>query len=156
MYKNQIKFLFLVLLLIACTNHKFKPKERQENSKYEELKSKMRITYNDDKYAETLQYIDQLLQMDSTDGEVFFKKGYCESGLDNSEESIEAYSKAAQLNYKKVDALFNIGANLLLKCDSLAEIYFKQCLAINPNYEKAKIQLQVIKDHPSKYYNNCK
>jgi hypothetical protein len=64
--------------------------------------------------------------------------------------------KDAELNYRKVDALFNIGANSLLKCDSLAEIYFKKCLEINPNYEPAKVQLNVIKEHPSEFANDCK
>ena len=148
-----MKYLILSVLFISCTNNKPKPKEI---SNYKELKTKMLVSYNEDNYQETLKYIHQLLQIDTTDGEVYFTKGYCESGLFNTTQSTKAYSKAVELNYRKVDAVFNIGTNALLNCDSLAVIYINQCLAMDPNYEPGKVQLDVIKQHPSKNYGHCK
>ena len=148
-----IKYLVILFLLISCRDNNTKSKEI---SKYEELKLKMLSTYKEDNYTETLKHINQLLQIDTADGDIFFIKGRCEAELNNFNQSTKSYLKAAQLNYRKLDATFNIGVISMLNCDSLAEIYFKKCLAIDPDYEPAKVQLNGIREHPSKYYSNCK
>ncbi len=65
----------------------------------------------------------------------------------NTEESIQAFQKAIDYNYRVVDATFSIGVNYTLVNDSMAKLYFEKCLIEDPSYQRAKIQLLVIEHH---------
>jgi tetratricopeptide (TPR) repeat protein len=146
------KYIIILIFLIAefsCNNvgnnaPRISYKTSDINENYELIKSKMDTAYNKNEYQEALYFLQQLIQFDSTNGEYYYKIGYCESGLLNSQKSTNAYNKAIKYNYRVVDATFNIGTNYLTVDDSLARIYFERCLAIDSNYESAKIQLMVI------------
>lgn len=146
---NRYIISILLIAQFSCNNtandnSKISYKPLDTHKTYELLKSKMSTAYNKDDYPKALYFLQQLVQLDSTNGAYYYKIGYCESGLLNSQESTDAYNKAIKCHYRVVDATFNIGTNYLTMNDSLARIYFERCLAIDSNYESAKIQLMVI------------
>jgi tetratricopeptide (TPR) repeat protein len=145
------KYMVLVFLIaefscnnIGNNNPRISYKTSGTHENCELIKSKMNTAYKKDDYQKALYFLQQLVQFDSTNGEYYYKIGYCESGLLNTQKSTDAYNKAIKFNYRVVDATFNIGTNYLTVDDSLARIYFETCLAIDSNYESAKIHKKIL------------
>ncbi len=155
--KKVIGYLIFILFFItvlSCKNNSDRTKSyyrSQDDSGIDKwLIDSMKNAYNSDDYPKALEYLERLVQIDSTNGEYYYKIGYCESGLLNSEKSTETYNKAIKYHYKIVDATFNIGTNYLSENDSLAQLYFEKCLTLDSNYQRAKVQLRVIEEHKKK------
>ena len=149
---NYVILIFFLIIEIACNNNSSDNKRNYYKSsainKIDKLLiDNMNNAYNIDDYAKALEYLKELINIDSTNGEYYYKIGYCESGLFNTEESIQAFQKAIDYNYRVVDATFSIGVNYTLVNDSMAKLYFEKCLIEDPSYQRAKIQLLVIEHH---------
>lgn len=89
--------------------------------------------YEKDEYEKAIPYFTRLIESDSTNGQYYFRRGYCFSGLLNKKKAIEDYKRALQYHFKEESSCLNIGLNYLFENDSLALIYLQKCLAINPN-----------------------
>jgi tetratricopeptide (TPR) repeat protein len=152
MIKITRRFVYFTILMsvFSCSsnnnnlNKEHTVSDRSGGMEIDSTLNKMNLAYNQDDYKNALIYIHTLIKMDSTNGEYYYKKGYCESGLFNTNESIKAYQISIIHHYRVIDATFSIGVLYSLTNDSIAKSYFEKCLAIDPNYERAKIQLLVI------------
>jgi tetratricopeptide (TPR) repeat protein len=94
---------------------------------------------------------DKLINIDSTEGEFYYKRGNCKAYLFEYIGSTKDYMKAIELKYKIGDTYFNIACNYAsIKEDSLALIYFTKAYELKPNDLNIKIQIELIKEHLKK------
>jgi tetratricopeptide (TPR) repeat protein len=97
------------------------------------------IAYNTGKYDESIKFIDEMINNDSTSGDLYFKKGVCHAKLGFKAKAINSFFKAVELEYRVSDSYFNISlAYASLLNDSLAIVYINKCLSLNPNYTIAQ------------------
>lgn len=154
-YFKNFLIIIVSIFVFSCKNKNGNHSNEYTNSLEKKLPdnsllNQMNIAYNMDDYYHSIKYLDTLIKNDSTNGEYFYKKGFCESGLRNTVESIEAYKMAIKYHYRVTDATFSVAVNYTLLNDSIAKLYFEKCLTIDSNYQPAKTQLKVIKEHKKK------
>lgn len=100
--------------------------------------------YNKNDFESALHYFYELIEDRSvSNGEIFYKIGYCNAQLLNFEESTKFYIMATDLGYRTGDAFYNAGVNQTLDLDdSLAIIYFKKAIQVNPEDTLAMYELE--------------
>ena len=128
-------FLVLTFTLVNCSSN-------EKKSGFDLLKSKADSYYKLGNYDSSKLYFTYLIQIDSLNGEYYFKRGYSNSMLLKQSESINDYLKAVELKYKPAKAFYNIGVNYELRNDSLALIYYKKCYEVDPSYPNVQDDIQ--------------
>lgn len=110
------------------------------------------LLYANDKFEEALESYSKLVELDSTNGDFFYRKAYCLAQLNRDSAAVENYLKSANLDFRKFDAYRSIGLiyTVGLNDRSKAIEYFKKCLEINPNAEEIKRLIEDIKSNPEK------
>jgi tetratricopeptide (TPR) repeat protein len=94
----------------------------------------------------TLEYLNEIIRRDSSQGKAYFRRGKAHAALEKYEESSQDYESAVMLGYHTVSCYYNIGCNYKFsKRDSLAIYYFKKALEIDPNHEKARLMIESLK-----------
>jgi tetratricopeptide (TPR) repeat protein len=99
---------------------------------------------------------DSLIKLDSTKGEVFYKKGFSNSKINRLIESMDSFEKAIEHGYRTADSYYNMGLNqILLDNDSItfdndpnspkAIIYFEKCLKSSPSPQTENDAVSMIK-----------
>lgn len=146
-------------LLFSCFNNNDKPQVFVYDSiKFKSTKSesesylclKANLAYNSKDYFSASKLYSLLILKDSAKGEYFFKKGVCCDELGFKANAITYYKKAVNLNYRIPDAYMNISlAYASLLNDSLALIYIKDYILLDPNNQEAK-ELEKLFIHISK------
>lgn len=107
------------------------------------------IFYKKKDYKIAENYYDKIIILDSTKGEIYFKRAYCRTQMDNISGAIKDNLKAVSLGYKVDQAYYNLGVNyMMLTNDSLALYYFTKSYKANPNDEETKRQMD--------YFNNLR
>lgn len=100
---------------------------------------KAEMAYESSDYLAASKFYSLLIQKDSTNGDFFFKKGFCYAKLGLKDEAINNFQKAVCLNFRVSDSYFNISlAYASLLNDSLALVYINKCILLNPNDKDAK------------------
>lgn len=104
--------------------------------------------YEADDFEKALQYFDALIELDpGAEGEIYYKRAYCNALLLNLDESTRDYLTAAELNYRKGDAYYNAGVNQTLKVnDSLAITLFRKSLEFQPNDSTTLNEIRLAKE----------
>ena len=93
------------------------------------LEQKALFYYNNGTYSEAIRYFDQLIHLDSTKGEYYFKRGYSYGKQFDQFEEFINYEKAIELNYDVADANFNIATIAFTNDqDSIAIVYLDKSL----------------------------
>jgi len=88
-----------------------------------------------------------LIDLDSTNGKLYFRRGYSLCQLYRHREAIPDYIKAADLNFEKADSYFSLGLIYVLsQDDSLAAKYFQKCIEINHESKEASKFLEMIRN----------
>jgi tetratricopeptide (TPR) repeat protein len=130
-----IKFTFLILLFCGCNSPK------KEATFYEHQQNIADSLYLINNYFSALEYYNKLLSI-KHDPKNFYKRGMCKGQLDDFKGAIKDYQISIQDNYRKDSSCFNIGCCYgMLELDSMAIVFFKKTLELNPNMQKAKDQL---------------
>jgi tetratricopeptide (TPR) repeat protein len=104
--------------------------------------------YEKDNYLLAINYFDSLIQLDSTHGEYYFKRGSSYNLFYKQRAATPAISDfltAIKLKYRESDAYFNLGISYASNNDSLAMLYFEKAVQLNPNDERAKDQISFCK-----------
>ncbi|MBA3902000.1 MAG: hypothetical protein H0X62_17645 [Bacteroidetes bacterium] len=137
---NYLYLLFCLLILqLICSCTPNNNPSISDKEKIEVLKEKAEHYYNNDYYKEALNILDELIEKDSTNGDYFYKRGYCKAFLSDFENSTKDYLKATELGYNKELTYYTIGLNHEnLSNDSMALKFFDLVLEINPNHTFAK------------------
>lgn len=128
--KKLIILLFFIVFS-SCNTAIEKDKETilQEANNYYEKNSleKARLLYN------------EYTKLDSTSGLAYFNKGYCEKFVFDYSRSTKSFKKAIELNYRVVDAYFNIAKNYeALSLDSMALVYYNRAYKIDSTDNEVK------------------
>lgn len=123
--------------------------------------------YDKNEYEKAIPLFDSLILNDSTKGELYYKRGYSyfikksttpmdsvinaikQKGYSSFKEAenapaIKDFLKAISLGYKKKSYL-NLGVIYTFINDSIALDYFTKSLHEDPNYEKAKHEIELCK-----------
>ena len=109
--------------------------------------------YDKNNFAYAITLYTQVLALDTTKAEAYFKRGYSKSQLEDSDGSTADYMKAIALSYRIDDAYCNIALNYgtihgktsiseFNKKDSISVYYYQKALSVNPQNRIAKMQLE--------------
>ena len=115
---------FLLFTLLSCNTE-------IKQDKDEILRSANKC-YEFDNYKDALLLYNAYIESDTNSGVAYFNKGYCEKQLFDYENSTRSFKKAIELQYRIVDANYNIARNYAAELnDSLTLYYFKQTYKID-------------------------
>jgi tetratricopeptide (TPR) repeat protein len=128
--------LFIILLLLSCNTNEAINTSNKDNTT--QLKNSADSAYDKDDFLKSIYFYTKLINLDSTQGEYYFRRGYSFSRILNADQAIEDYLKAVELGYRQADAYKNIGINYSTLNDSLAIWYFQKSLALDPQNDKIK------------------
>ena len=129
----QVALLFLMIGTNACNQ-----KRTVNAANKEQLFMEANTLYYNRDFKSAILLFDMLAEMDSLNGEPFYKRAYCKLQMNNFESAKKDYLKAVEFNYRVADAYLSLG---ILECtynDSLAVKYFDQVLSIDSTNRKAK------------------
>lgn len=116
-----------------------------DNNNIDKLLIEARKYYEADRYLQAYQYFDKIISMDTTIGEAYYGRAYCLARRGNHQKSNEDFLKSIELDYRTADAYYNLGGNyFVLDKDSLAIMYLKKCLELDPHNEDAEEQIRFI------------
>lgn len=127
---------FLIILTVSCTTNDKKDIDSNATKDVQRILNNARIYYNNEEYEKALVYFNQIVNMDTTIGEVYYSRAYCYGGIDEYHKSNNDYLKAISLDYKVYNSYFNLGCSYaIMRNDSVALIYFKKAYEVNPKDE---------------------
>src|SRR5215831_4592572 len=139
------KISFLFILFLSCNSNQVSKKPLDSANKdtspivlhqaTSDLKQKADSFYNIDDYTNAKDLYTELIKVDSTNGEYYFKRGVCLSRLLYPKSAVIDYLKSIDLNYDRCKSYYNLGVTYSLLDDSLALIYFQKCQKCDPNYK---------------------
>ena len=147
---NRIKVIVFLLLLFSCKNEKGKAKDVNDdrNPRVIYLKSIADSLYHRNDFISAIRYFDTLIQLDPGRGEYYYKQGYSYDMVykrPELEQSIKDYHKSIELGYKVADSYYNLGLSYMFVKDSIAIIYFKKTLELDPKNPDAIYLIQQCK-----------
>ena len=132
----------------------------QENSEqadltFDELLTKANKTYELDDYSRSINLYTQILLVDSTNAEAYYRRAFCKSQLNLDSIALIDFLEAAKYDYRKADCYRNIGIiyAIVLRNDTLATHYLIESYTLNPDPEVAQI-INDIQEHNSAANNN--
>ncbi len=145
----KVKFVIFICisLLPSCVSkEKQVLKHSQDSTELLTLKSSAYELFNSKKYLEAKKQLSLILAIDSTDGEVFYKRGFCNAKISKCIDSTKDFQNAIKYDYRIDDAYFNIGINYERQMVfTKAFYYYQKALEINPNHTKARIFTEYVR-----------
>jgi tetratricopeptide (TPR) repeat protein len=122
-----------ILILCSCTSS-------HKKSKQEILEEKASYYYKKEIYPEAINYFSELIRIDSTKGEYYIKRGYCNYKSSYLIRALSDYQKAADLKYQVAETYYGIAVIAMrLEKDSIALIYLDKSLnAGSTKYQEIK------------------
>ncbi|HEY4061755.1 MAG TPA: hypothetical protein VGM30_07630 [Puia sp.] len=142
MKSKQIFNIFILIVVLSCNNiNKHNQAYVNKDDNRNSLSFKAKLFYDQNKYAEAAMLFDSLIVSDSSSGELYFKRGISHAMLLEKAKAREDFKKSIQYKYKMNHSYFNIGLSYSYENDSLALKYFENCIAVDPNFSKAYIEI---------------
>jgi tetratricopeptide (TPR) repeat protein len=134
----------IFLFLVSCRNGEIKKASLQQKEEdIEDLIDLSDMYYQLDMHVEALNIFNKIIDIDSTRGDVFYRRGYCRAWLFDFDGSTQDYLKSIELDHRIEDSYFSIGTNYAAVFnDSMAIKFFSKALELNPHNEKAKRELR--------------
>ena len=116
------------------------------DDKIEKLNLLANRYYLGNNYVGAIKLFTELIEIDSSNGEYYYKRGYCNTQIDSVEMSTYDYLKSVSYGYRLADSYYNIGLNYLYTFKySEALKYFKKALELSPNDTKIKDEIDMCK-----------
>lgn len=145
MYQKTIFVVSIVLVLLFSSCGFFGEKKQSEAKCVNELLEESRKLYDAGRYQKALNHFNEIAEVDSMIGEVYFSRAYCYSVFRDYENSNSDYLRAIELNHRLEDSFFNLGCNFFAMMeDSIALKHFERCLEINPKNSEAKEFIEIL------------
>lgn len=141
----------LSLLILLISNSCLFSSAKKE--RFEEDLSKANVLYEKGEYKSALIIFDSLIEKDSLNGEINYKRGYCKAQTSDTKTSKKDFKNAIRFNYKVKDAYLNLGVLECFYNDSLAIKYFDIALNMDSTDEKAKTYREEAIKRLNKYNN---
>lgn len=129
--------LVVLLLMMIGTSACNQKRTINAANKDQTLKEANTLYYNCD-YKSAVLLFDMLIEKDSLNGELFYKRAYCKAQMLDYESAKKDYLKALEFNYRIADAYLSLGILECITNDSLAVKYFNNVLSIDSTNLKAK------------------
>ena len=126
----------LLLLMIGTSACKQKKTVNAENR--EQVLTEANTLYYNRDFKSAILLFDMLVEMDSLNGEPFYKRAYCKAQMFDYESAKKDYLKAVEFNYRIADAYLSLGILEGTYNDSLAVKYFDHVLRIDSSNRQAK------------------
>jgi len=141
--KKIIALSVLLTFILGCVQS---TKQDKKEINITKIKSLADSCYEKNNYEQARIYLDELIQADSSNGELFYKRGYSYAQLTNFEKSSMDYLKAVSLGFRVSDAYYNLGINQIPSLnDSLAIYYLEESLKLSPNAPETISTLEACK-----------
>jgi len=144
---RKLNWIITLVLIMSCTNKKERTIVAMTNNQHiSELLKAVDDYYRSEDYEKTIEVINKVLLLDSTIGDAYFKRAYCEVQLNNVVGSIKDYKKASKLGCNLEDCYYNLGSDyVILGSDSLAIVYFTKVLELDPLNVDAKTEIDSLR-----------
>ena len=120
------------LAILSCTDD-------SKKNRIADLETKAFSIYEKDLYAKCRPFLDTLIQLDSTNGEYFYKRGVCFDRAHKYKKAQNDFLKAITLHYRPGEAYFTMGLEEMSGNDTAAIAYFQLALKANPD-KKAEVE----------------
>ena len=134
MYRIYISLL-VAFLISSCTS--------TSSSENVDLKSRLDRVYQNNEYKEAISILNQLIPLDSLNGELYYKRGISYSQVFKDSLASADFKKSIDLEHRLPDSYFNLAVlEINNPNDSLLISYLKKSLTYDPNFEKAKEMLK--------------
>lgn len=131
---SKILFLYFLLVLFSCSEHK---RNNTANSTVD-LERQADSLYFGKNFDMAIPLYSRLISEDSTKGKYYFNRGYSYSSILNAYPAIQDFLKAIQLNYRVAESNRNIAVNFSDIDDSQAVYYINKSYQLNPNDSSVK------------------
>ncbi|MFB6319384.1 tetratricopeptide repeat protein [Saccharicrinis sp. FJH54] len=149
---KSLIFIIITFVIFSCKLQPDKNSEKRADKDRSSLIIEADNYYEVDNIKKALTLYNELIMIDSTQAIYYYRRGYCFNQLSEFTKSTQDFLKSAEMGYRVDDAYFNIGCNFAaIYNDSIAIYYFKKTLLINPDYKKAKNEIEYLKS--SKIYS---
>lgn len=142
-------------LIAFCIVHLFSCQLKNENTtvdnmNYENtyaLKKKAEKYYQKENFLMAYNLYNELIKRDSSNGKLFYRRGFCLAKLSKFSSSTKDFLKAIELEHRLDGAYFNIACNYASIADyKLALHFFQKTLEVNPDHKYAKEEVIVLKE----------
>lgn len=140
-----LRIILFVFTIMSCNNidRKVIPKSTNDKTKLIQMADSC---YQIKDFKKSIELFDQIALLDSTIGELYYKRGYCKAQLFDYDGSSKDFIKAFSFKYRMDESLFNLGCIFAATSnDTLALKYFSKAYELNPNNREAKRQMDQIK-----------
>lgn len=145
MIRNIFKTVFLALgmvLIVSCNTTR-----GTEKLSDQDLKSRIDQLYANDQCKEAVYLLNQLIPQDSTNGELFFKRGACQMELLKFDSAASDFNRSIAYSYRLGDSYYNLAlVQVGLYQDSLAITSLEKALLHNSDFPEAKQMLEELKE----------
>lgn len=131
----------LGLFLLSCEN-------RRKAGEYdlESARKEADALYKANDCSNCIELLNHILEIDSIDGESYFKRGFCHYSKGYLDESISDYLTAARLGYRESECYYNLGLiQMVIPNDSLGIVYLTKALELNPHSNEIREALESLR-----------
>lgn len=137
--KKQIFYvIFFIISTISCNNSERKVALLSASNK-KGLLAMADSCYSANDFKKSIELFDKIVLLDTTMGEIYYKRGYCKAQIFDYNGSSKDFYKAFALKHRVDESLFNLGCNFAaIGNDTLALKYFSKAYELNPNNNSAK------------------
>jgi len=150
MCKNKIRkkycfFIFLISVSLVFVGCNKKIENKNNNKILFELISTSDSLFQKKQYAQAIRCFNQIIEIDSNIGKVYYQRGICYVKTDKFQKGINDYLKCVELNYRVVDSYFRLGLSYeLLFNYPNALHYYKKAYEMNPDDTISKKRIEYI------------
>lgn len=142
--KLKITFILLVVWLSSSCNNQDRSNKEESQKDIKSLENLANDYYANDNYEEASKIFTELIALDSTKGEYYYKRGYSYGQLEQYNKEEKDYLKSIEYGYRVADAYNNLAYfYMAIHKDSLAVVYLKKYLELNPNDKTAQNALKL-------------
>jgi tetratricopeptide (TPR) repeat protein len=146
MKNNILTVIVALIVLLSCNNAEKKVILTSATTKLELINEADRYYFTNN-FKKSIELFDKIELLDSTLGEIYYKRGYCKAQLFDYDGSSKDFLKAFSLQFRMDESLFNLGCNsAVIGNDTLALKYFSKAYELNPKNSSAMKEMNNIKN----------
>jgi tetratricopeptide (TPR) repeat protein len=111
---NKVSSILILFVLIGSFACQTRIEKKENKSELKELLSKSDELYANNQYEQAIVLFKQIINIDSTMGIAYYRRGICFAKTWKYQEGINDHLKCVVLNYRLEDSYFNLGLSYML------------------------------------------